>query len=461
MTTYGRGQDPGDSFDAVGTDDARRRQLELEREERRRERERRRATSASTGPGRQRSQSVGQQVKTRPLPRPERVESRGGQGSRRRRQGSGPNWRLVRRVALGFLALILVLEGVSYVRFMSQPSSVPFGPRTVEWVRANISSWLVDQVELEYYSWNAPAKGGPTIKTLPAVGMGTVNLSQVAASQLPPSITPVIQPALPGEGVWRTTGLNVGSTPPVLVTTFRSDPNYPRMVAGVAWIDQRKARVILIPGRYEPPGSGPRGPMQVPFDLRSQLLATFNSGFRLEDSRGGFYANGHLWAPLVNGMATAVGYSNGLVNIIPWQGGATPPVNVVFARQNLPMIVNEGKPNPNLNDSAQWGTTLGNAIRVWRSGLGIDKNGNLIYAAADQQTVGSLAQILIHAGAVRAMETDINYQWVSFISYATANGGVPSKLLGGIDHGGTRYLSPDDRDFFAVIARASVTQTHG
>jgi len=461
MTTYGRGQDPDDPFDALSDSDARRRQLDREREARRRERERRRAardaaTSTMTAETRPRNQP--RSGGSGSMPRPQRTASRGGRGRRRQ---SGPNWRLVRWVALGFIALIVLLEGISYVEYMSQPSSVPFGPRSVEWVRTNVSSWLVDEIEREYYSWNAPAKGGPTIKTLPAVGMGTVNLSQVAASQLPPRITPLIRPALPGEGVWRTSGLNVSGGPAVLVTTFRSDPSYPRMVAGVAWIDQRKARVMLIPGRYEPPGSGPRGPMQVPFALRSQLLATFNSGFRLEDSHGGFYANGHLWAPMVNGVATAVGYTNGLMNIIPWEGGRSIPANVVFARQNLPMIVNNGLPNPNLNDSSRWGATLGNAIRVWRSGIGIDKNGNLIYAAADQQTVGSLAQIMIHAGAVRAMETDINYEWVTFISYAAPNGGIPSKLLDGIDHGGTRYLSPDDRDFFAVIARAPVTQSHG
>ena len=61
--------------------------------------------------------------------------------------------------------------------------------------------------------------------------------------------------------------------------------------------------------------------------------------------------------------------------------------------------------------------TLGNAIRVWRSGVGIDRRGNLIYAAANDQTVGSLAAILIHAGAVRAMELDINTYWTSFITY--------------------------------------------
>jgi hypothetical protein len=387
--------------------------------------------------------------------------SRGGQRGRSPRRQEGPNWRVVRNVAIGFLVLILVLEGVSYVRYMTQPSSVPFGVRTVEWVRGNVSSWLVDQIERQYYSWTAPAKGGATIKTLPAVGMGTVDINKVAASDRPKNVTPLIHPSLAGEGVWRTTGLSVNGGPAVLVTTYRSDPTYPRMVAGLAWVDQRKAKVFLIPGRYEPPGSGPRGPMMVPLSDRSQLLATFNSGFRMEDITGGFYANGHLWKPLVKGMATAVGYGNGLMNVIPWAGGPTPGPGVVFARQNLPMIVQNGHPNPNLSDSSQWGATLGNAIRVWRSGLGIDKYGNLIYAAADQQTVGSLAQILIHAGAVRAMETDINYEWVTFISYAAPNGHMPTKLLGGIDHGGTRYLVPDDRDFFAVIARSPVTWKRG
>ena len=382
-------------------------------------------------------------------------------GVRSRRSHEGPNWKVVRRTVLAIIGVIVILEGISYARFMSQPSSSPFGVRSVEWVRANVSASLVDEIEREYYSLNAPATGGPALKTLPAVGMGSVNLGQLAASDVPPRIAPLIRPALPGEGAWRTSGLDVAGGPAVLVTTFRSDPSYPQMVAGVAWIDQRKAHVLLIPGRYEPPGNGPRGPMEVSIALRSQLLATFNSGFRLEDMNGGAFANGYLWHPLVAGMATAVGYKNGLMNIVDWTGGATPGSDVAFARQNLPLIVDNGKPNANLSDSSVWGATLGNAVRVWRSGLGIDKNGNLIYAAADQQTVGSLAQILIHAGAVRAMETDINYEWVTFISYAAPNGGLPTKLLSGIDHGGTRYLVPDDRDFFAVIARTPVSASHG
>ena len=70
--------------------------------------------------------------------------------------------------------------------------------------------------------------------------------------------------------------------------------------------------------------------------------------------------------------------------------------------------------NPN---SPQWGYTLGGVTRVWRTGVGIDRRGNLIYVAADDQTVITLAKILQHVGAVRAMEFDINPDWHTLITY--------------------------------------------
>ena len=85
----------------------------------------------------------------------------------------------------------------------------------------------------------------------------------------------------------------------------------------------------------------------------------------------------------------------------------------MFARQNLPLIVDQGRVNPNLSDGPEWGATLGNAILVWRSGIGVDAHGNLIYAAANDQTVAGSRALMIHAGAVRAMELDINSYWVS------------------------------------------------
>jgi hypothetical protein len=83
----------------------------------------------------------------------------------------------------------------------------------------------------------------------------------------------------------------------------------------------------------------------------------------------------------------------------------------------------------------------------------VDAHRDLLYAAANDQTAESLALILQRAGAVRAMELDINYEWVTFNFYGSAWAADPSKLLPGMDREATRYLSPDDRDFFAVFRR--------
>jgi hypothetical protein len=163
--------------------------------------------------------------------------------------------------------------------------------------------------------------------------------------------------------------------------------------------------------------------------------------------------DGRTYAPLRDGLATVVGYADGRLDVVDWSGGASAGRGVAFARQNLPLIVAAGRPNPNLSDGPEWGATLGNAIRVWRSGLGVDARGDLLYAAANDQTVGSLAAILIRAGAVRAMELDMNSYWVTFISYAGPFAAGPSSLLPDMSRGTARYLSPDDRDFFAVYVR--------
>jgi uncharacterized protein YigE (DUF2233 family) len=121
---------------------------------------------------------------------------------------------------------------------------------------------------------------------------------------------------------------------------------------------------------------------------------------------------------MVNGIATVVEYRGGRANIVRWESGTGAPGNVWFAKQNLPPIIDEGTLNPNLSDGPAWGETVNNAVRVWRSGVGIDSHGNLLYAAANYQTVESLAKILQRAGAVRALELDINEDWPA--SSATA-----------------------------------------
>jgi hypothetical protein len=157
--------------------------------------------------------------------------------------------------------------------------------------------------------------------------------------------------------------------------------------------------------------------------------------------------------PLKDGLATLVAYRNGGVNIVDWRRGANPGPRIAFARQSLPLIVDHGRLSPALNNSTEWGFTLGNAVRVWRTGAGIDRRGNLIYAAADYQTVTTLAEILKRAGAVRAMELDINPEWPTLITYRHRHALLPTRVVPNYQQPATRYLVPDDRDFFAIYRR--------
>jgi Phosphodiester glycosidase len=356
----------------------------------------------------------------------------------------------IRRILLIAFLLCCASVCTSLAFALVAPSNSSLGIRVVEWLRDNGAAGLVSSVERAYYSWSAPATGGPSLRTLPQVG--SAQQAAGGAGYRPAPIPPAVSPALPGEGQWHSTGPLVRGAAPVLVSTFRPDPQYPQLVAGVAWIDASRAWVQLYPGRYEPPNSS-AAQAAVPASLRAGLLATFNSGFKLEDDRGGFVALGHVYAPLKDGQATFLRYRDGTADVRTWSGGPAPGPNVEFARQNLPLIVSGGQLNPTLTDGPQWGATLGNAVRVWRSGVGIDAYGNLIYAAANDQTAQSLAQILQRAGAIRAMELDINSEWVTFNFYGAWGAAGAQKLLPGMTRDARRYLTPDDRDFFAVYAR--------
>ena len=198
----------------------------------------------------------------------------------------------------------------SYVTTMLRPSSLPLSIRTVEWVRANHGAWFVDKVENWYYSWQAPSKGGPALRSLP----------RLVGADPPPAPTPAhpqgrrALPAAAGaarrsrpgaRGRGRVApGAALGAAPaPVLVRPSTGPiPSYPRVVAYVAWIDHTPTQLALYPGRYEPPAGSPRGPIEVPYGQRYRALATFNSGFTHGDGNGGFSVNGRTLRPLVRGF---------------------------------------------------------------------------------------------------------------------------------------------------------------
>jgi hypothetical protein len=150
------------------------------------------------------------------------------------------------------------------------------------------------------------------------------------------------------------------------------------------------------------------------------------------------------------------------VQIGSWGHEVSMASNVASVRQNLDLIVDNGAPVPglNANDNSQWGATLAGSVYVWRSGVGITANGALVYAGGPDLNITDLADVLARAGAVRAMELDINTDWVNFSIYkpqspnGNASPGNGATLLSGMTGGPERYFeSWWARDFFVLSAR--------
>jgi hypothetical protein len=259
-----------------------------------------------------------------------------------------------------------------------------------------------------------------------------------------------------GEGHWVPSGRLLGSTTAVYTTTLRPFVGGP--VDGIAFIDSTRTDLRQYAGPPgEPPGAFANSSAVAPGD-RPRLLAAFNGGFHVTESGGGWYSEGQMPIPLANGAASLVIYTNGSVRVGMWgrDFGLSPAVSSV--RQNLGLLVDQGQVTPNINVGGDWGAVLGGIGNTWRSGVGTDRFGHLIYVAGPGLFPIDLAHLLIAAGATEAMQLDINPLWPLFATYVTAPGQPPSvvvgnKLLGGMAFGPDRYVTACDRDFFAALAR--------
>jgi hypothetical protein len=91
-----------------------------------------------------------------------------------------------------------------------------------------------------------------------------------------------------------------------------------------------------------------------------------------------------------------------------------------------------------------------------RSALGITADGRLIWAGAEHLTVAQLADALLGVRVVRAVELDINPQWVAAYLYDHDHGHAPLAavpVVPGQPGAPGQFLAPYSRDFFAIVAR--------
>jgi hypothetical protein len=185
---------------------------------------------------------------------------------------------------------------------------------------------------------------------------------------------------------------------------------------------------------------------------RRSLLAAFNGGFMLSVRVGGYEQAGHVISPLARGLASLVIDRSGAAVIGTWGHGLPRPGEAVYSvRQNLRLLVSGGHAAAAAANWRLWGSTLGGGEYVARSALGQDAAGNLIYAASMSASPAALATALVRAGARRAMELDINPEWVQLDVARRAGGALRAAIPGQVRPPG-QYLTGWTRDFVAVLA---------
>ncbi len=356
-------------------------------------------------------------------------------------------------IVVGIVVLALVIPfGVSFGSALTNPGlGVTIPGRAAEWFRDHGFSTLVNWIENEWYSHHPPPKGGRPPKGAIKVPTHPVHVTSVGPPHLPPPepIKPLVSPALPGEGQWSPAGALVDGIPAVYETTLRPDPVHTSYVVGVAWMDTKLLRATLYSGSTIPGGGPYTHTAPIPPSAASTLVAAFNAGFLMSAANGGYYTDGKTIIPLRNGAASFVVYANGSATVGAWGQDVSMSPDVVSVRQNLDLLVDNGQPVPglNANDTTQWGATLGNQVYVWRSGLGVTADGALVYVGGPGLNITDLANILVAAGCVRAMELDINTDWVNFATYTQGPPTSANQELindGPVTLAGTNLLSGPD-----------------
>ena len=236
-------------------------------------------------------------------------------------------------------------------------------------------------------------------------------------------------------------------------------------------MDTNRLAARLYSGSKSPGGGPYRDAPPIHSVDALDLVAAFNGGFTMDLAHGGYYTDDRLIDPLVPGAASLVIYSDGSVALGAWGSDVTMTPDVTSVRQNLRLLVNAGQPTA-LAATANWlvwGDTCGasscaasvpSVEHQWRSAVGVTATGALVYVTGPALDPLQLAQLLVRAGVVRAMELDINASWTVLATYdpsapdgmaAPSNG---SKLLPSTIQGPWTFFEPSwNRDFITMSAR--------
>lgn len=271
-------------------------------------------------------------------------------------------------------------------------------------------------------------------------------------------VKPVRRPAPPAYPRVRPVAGGTGNTGfvPAVIWRGRTAVSVARR-SGIALLsfDQRLVGLHLHSGTVDAGAGGWRYGPAIAGRERRRLVGAFNGGFKLDTGSGGFMLGGRTAVALTPGLGSIVTYATGRTDIGAWHAGVPAPgQTAVSVRQNLHLLVSGGRPAANVGCLSCWGATLGGTPSPARSALGITRGGHLIWAGGEGLTPAALAAVLIAARVQRAVELDINPEWVAAYLYGHHGRGLrPVPIVPGQPGVPGQFLAPYGRDFFTVFAR--------
>ncbi len=377
---------------------------------------------------------------------------------------------LRRRVLIGAVLIVLVFFGylgTTLVMYLGNPTyGLSLSARAAEWGRGHGLGPVVTWMENEQVRLNPAKDGGAPPKNAFGSGAGPVNVPRSGHLPAPSRLVSPAGAPLPNEGVWHVAGRTTAKgIPTIYEAIVRTDPLHTSYVAGVAWMDPTVLKAQLYSGSQIPGPGKFTYTAPIKYNATKTLVAAFNAGFRMQDAHGGYYTDGHIIDGLTmrRGAASAVIFKNGTLGVGMWgrDFSFAKTKGIVSVRQNLNLIVDHSRVVPGLNtrDQSIWGQTLGGTAFVPRSGIGVTKNGAIVYVAGSTMSITSLAHVLALAGCVRAMELDINTDWVQYSTFKAPighaiSGGFGHSLLSSMNGTPSRYFVASwARDFFTMSLR--------
>lgn len=384
-----------------------------------------------------------------------------------------PAQMLGRRVSYGFLTVTLVfavfLSSLTVDRMVRKDEGFLTASASV--LRENGFGVAVAFAEDVYYTYINPAKVGGTptsgpndeddsVAAVTPAGDALEANNQAwgvahAPSTLPVRLESPVSP-IDGEGEWKPTKIVVNGNTAIWLARIRPDSVHTSYWATVTWFDPQLLAFAQVPGTKIPEVEGlERRTGQVPERLKSFYVAGLNGGFLMRDSQGGYQFGDTVYKKLKDGKASLVTYKDGSLDVVEW-GRDYVRNGIQSVRQNMELIVDGGVSQVVDEDQSKWGWVwkgVGSGKNlVWRSAIGVRQDGSVVYVIGAAMSAKSLGDVLVRAGAERAILLDMNEAYANGFLYGPYKNG--KKLDAASPRSPERFWLPSERDFIAVYTKS-------